>query len=160
MTTAEASGSAQILNSAEGVMLDLLIAPPMMTSSETLCANAGSSAIAAARLDSGPTATSTISPGRSPKVRARNSGADSGCFTERAAGNLVEFGFAVFGFHLGGVPRHERVLTCMGACFVGLAVLGQVAQAVEVGAQVAGRGGDIDFQVRVETQHAAKVLKR
>ena len=33
-------------------------------------------------------------------------------------------------------------------------------QAVEVGAQVAGRGGDKDLKVRVETQHAAWALKQ
>ena len=33
-------------------------------------------------------------------------------------------------------------------------------QAVEVGAQVAGRGGDKDLEVRVETQHEARALKQ
>ena len=33
-------------------------------------------------------------------------------------------------------------------------------QAVEIGAQIAGRGGDKHFEVRVETQHEVRALKR
>src|SRR5580704_9395097 len=76
-----------MLNSAEGVTFDLSIAPPIMTSSATWPGKAGSSAMAAARLESGPTATSTISPGWSANVWTRYSGADSRCLMARASGN-------------------------------------------------------------------------
>ncbi len=62
-----------MLNSAEGVTLPSACAPPMMTSSGTRRAKSGSSASAAARLDSGATATSVTGSVAARNVSIRNS---------------------------------------------------------------------------------------
>ena len=70
-TTAAASGSAPMLNSAAGVTLPRLAEPPMITKSLTRLTSRGSRCTASAMLVSGPVATSVISPGAALIVSIR-----------------------------------------------------------------------------------------